>query len=124
MSTVRRVFFCTHSPFYLHPFASLRPRTTGRSVPPSTPWVGVRANDAQVFMDYRFNPNMPHPEWYSPVDTTATAKMWAADKRDSTVQTLLDNSWYVGGVVPGGGELGVKLRDPLLFSSLVHMYVQ
>lgn len=50
-------------------------------------------------MDYRFNPNMPHPDWYSPVDPKATAKMWAVDKQDSTAQTLLNNSWYVS---PGG----------------------
>lgn len=48
----------------------------------------------QVFMDYRFNPNMPHPDWYSPMDPKATAKMWAVDKQDSTAQTLLNNSWY------------------------------
>ncbi|CAN0093853.1 unnamed protein product, partial [Ectocarpus sp. 12 AP-2014] len=51
-------------------------------------------HDQEVFMDYRFNPNMPHPDWYSPVDPEATAKMWAVDKQDSTAQTLLDNSWY------------------------------
>lgn len=53
----------------------------------------------QVFMDYRFNPNMPHPDWYSPVDPEATAKMWAVNKQDSTAQTLLNNSWYAA---PGG----------------------
>lgn len=67
------------------------PRAPGPSFCP----VAVHRTGMQVFMDYRFNPNMPHPDWYSPVDATATANMWAADKRDSTAQTLLDNSWYV-----------------------------
>lgn len=44
-------------------------------------------------MDYRFNPNMPHPDWYSPVDAAASAKMWSDDKRNSDVKTLLDNYW-------------------------------
>lgn len=42
-------------------------------------------------MDYRFNPKMPHPDWYSPVDSAATSKMWSDEKRDSGVKTLLDN---------------------------------
>ncbi|CAM9095055.1 unnamed protein product, partial [Hapterophycus canaliculatus] len=50
-------------------------------------------HDEEVFMDYRFNPNMPHPDWYSPVDPEATAKMWSDNKRDSGVKTLLDNYW-------------------------------
>lgn len=47
----------------------------------------------QVFMDYRFNPNMPHPEWYTPVDPKALEKMWASDRRDSAVQSLFESSW-------------------------------
>lgn len=48
----------------------------------------------KVLMDYRFNPHMEHPKWYSPVDPKAAAKMWAADKRDKTAQSLLANPWY------------------------------
>lgn len=52
-----------------------------------------RRNAAQVFMDYRFNPNMPHPDWYSPVDPKEAAKMWASDKRDSGAKSLFSGSW-------------------------------
>ena len=44
-------------------------------------------------MDYRFNPNMPHPDWYSPVDPKEAAKMWASDKRDSGAKSLFSGSW-------------------------------
>lgn len=77
-------------------------------------------------MDYRFNPNMPHPDWYSPVDPTATDKMWAVDKRDSTARNLLDYSWYVTKVEPVGScccvccsvlEMGGKKQADLGFNS-------
>lgn len=47
----------------------------------------------QVFMDYRFNPNMAHPDWYTPVDPKEAAKMWAPDKRDSGAKSLFSGSW-------------------------------
>lgn len=54
---------------------------------------GRRDAATQVLMDYRFNPHMPHPEWYSPVDPEAAAKMWATDKRDRAAQALLEKPW-------------------------------
>lgn len=60
----------------------------------TTPTSAAGRRDAnQVFMDYRFNPRMPHPEWYSPVDPEATSKMWAPDKRDRAAQALLEKPW-------------------------------
>lgn len=49
--------------------------------------------DQEVFMDYRFNPNMAHPDWYNPVDPKEAAKMWAPDKRDSGAKSLFSGSW-------------------------------
>ncbi|CAN0300413.1 unnamed protein product [Pylaiella littoralis] len=51
-------------------------------------------HNQEVFMDYRFNPNMPHPDWYSPVDPTATDKMWAVGRGDGAARTILDYSWF------------------------------
>lgn len=43
----------------------------------------------QVFMDYRFNPAMKAPSWYTPVKPKEMARMWAPqEERDSGLSQL------------------------------------
>ncbi|KDO21132.1 hypothetical protein SPRG_12913 [Saprolegnia parasitica CBS 223.65] len=32
--------------------------------------------DEELFLNYRYNPSLPYPEWYTPVDKDADEKMW------------------------------------------------
>lgn len=42
-------------------------------------------------MDYRFNPSMSAPRWYTPVSARRNAKMWAEDRRqDEELAELLN----------------------------------
>lgn len=43
----------------------------------------------QVFMDYRFNPAMKAPSWYTPVKSKEMVRMWAPqEERDSGLSQL------------------------------------